>query len=317
MHQGNMLSRGPQDGAGISTSAGIPDIQSPNTGLYARLARLNLPPSPFMEAVFHISYFRVNPKPFYSLIRELYTGLFQPTIAHCFIRLLSDKGLLLKLFEQNNDRLSVLAGVPVDKIVEGHGSYADQHCIDCKSSYPSAKMRQAILGREIPRCEQCHGFVKPDIMMYGDELPTAFTQNEMLPAESDLCIVMGTSLTAGNFACLPERCPQGVPRLLINQEHVKTLGSRADDVVLLGDCDDGVRRLAAALGWEAELQALWYELTRTEGGRKIGSEEQVTSWDADQMVAEITSDVDFSIDVQDEELKALMQRWQEQTSLAA
>ena len=270
-----------------------------------------------MEAVFHTSYFRVNPKPFYSLIRELYTGLFQPTIAHCFIRLLSDKGLLLKLFEQNNDRLSALAGVPDDKIVEGHGSYADQHCIDCKSSYPSPKMRQAILNRKIPRCEQCHGFVKPDIMLYGDELPAAFTENEMLPAETDLCIVMGTSLTAGNFACLPECGPQGVPRLFINQDHVTTLGSRADDVVLLGDCDHWVQRLAAALGWEAELQALWCEINRIEKDQKIGSEEQVTSWDVDGMVAEIASDVDFSIDVQDEELKRLMQRWQEQTGLVA
>lgn len=205
-----------------------------------------------MEAVFHISYFRVNPKPFYSLIRELYSGRFQPTIAHCFIRLLSSKGLLLKLFEQNNDSLSTLAGVPADKIVEGHGSYAHQHCIDCKSSYPSPKMRQAIRDRKIPCCEQCHGFVKPDIMLHGDELPAVFTQNKLLPAEADLCIVMGTSLTANNFAC----CPEGVPRLLINQEHVTTLGSRADDVLLLGDCDDGVQRLAAALGWEAELQAL-------------------------------------------------------------
>ena len=268
-----------------------------------------------MEAVFHISYFRVNPKPFYSLIRELYSGRFQPTITHCFIRLLSNKGLLLKLFEQNNDSLSTLAGVPADKIVEGHGSYATQHCIDCKSFYPSPKMRQAIRDRKIPCCEQCHGFVKPDIMLHGDELPAVFTQNKLLPAEADLCIVMGTSLTAYNFACLPERCPEGVPRLLINQEHVTTLGSRADDVLLLGDCDDGVQRLAAALGWEAELQALWHEINRIESQKT--SFENSTSWDADQMVAEIASEVDFSIDVPDEELKRLVLRWQEQTSLAA
>lgn len=46
-------------GAGLSTSAGIPDFRSPETGLYANLERLNLP---FPEAVFELGYFKKNPK---------------------------------------------------------------------------------------------------------------------------------------------------------------------------------------------------------------------------------------------------------------
>ena len=59
------------------------------------------------------------------------------------------------------------------------------------------------------------------------------------------------------FASLPGSCAQGVPRLLINSERVGTLGSRADDVLLLGDCDTGTRKLATVLGWDKELEELW------------------------------------------------------------
>ena len=111
-----------QTGAGISTSAGIPDFRSPETGLYANLERLNLP---HPEAVFELSFFRENPLPFYTLAQELYPGKYRPTITHSFINLLHEKGLLLKLFTQNIDCLEREAGVPGDLIIEAHGSFAE------------------------------------------------------------------------------------------------------------------------------------------------------------------------------------------------
>jgi hypothetical protein len=50
-------------GAGISTSAGIPDFRSPGTGLYSQLEKYNLP---FPEAVFHLDFFRVRLKKIFS-----------------------------------------------------------------------------------------------------------------------------------------------------------------------------------------------------------------------------------------------------------
>ncbi|KAL1311524.1 hypothetical protein AAFC00_001645 [Neodothiora populina] len=241
-------------GAGISTSAGIPDFRSPKTGLYANLARLNLP---YAEAVFDISYFRTNPLPFYTLAHELYPGRYRPTVTHSFIRLLHEKGLLLKCFSQNIDCLEREAGVPDDKMIEAHGSFARQSCIECKAPYPEDEIRQHIDEKKIPHCHECDGLVKPEIVFFGEQLPQAFHDNIDLPAEADLAIVMGTSLTVQPFASLPSACREGTPRLLVNMERVGGLGGRSDDVLLLDECDKGVRALCKELGWEDELEELW------------------------------------------------------------
>jgi NAD-dependent histone deacetylase SIR2 len=247
-------------GAGISTSAGIPDFRSPDTGLYASLARLDLPHA---EAVFDISYFRQNPHPFYVLAKELYPGKFYPTIAHSFIALLDEKWMLQMLFTQNIDCLERMAGVPGDKIIEAHGSFATQRCIDCMTEYPDDLMKKAVEHGDVPHCivPQCNGLVKPDIVFFGEKLPESFFRNEHIPAMADLIIVMGTSLSVQPFASLPQFASEGVPRVLINKELVGDFGCRPDDVVVLGDCDEGVRKLADALGWRDELESMWWEVS--------------------------------------------------------
>jgi NAD-dependent histone deacetylase SIR2 len=247
-----------QTGAGISTSAGIPDYRSPETGIYANLTRLNLPDP---EAVFDISFFQKNPLPFYTVARELFPGRFRPTITHSFLKLLYDKGRLLKLFTQNIDGLERQAGVPPELMVEAHGSFATHHCISCNASFPDDLMKQAIDQALPPHClkPECGGLVKPDIVFFGQGLPEVFNLNRTLPAAADLCIILGTSLCVQPFASLPSFCKEGVPRVLINMERVGGLGSRPDDVLLLGDCDEGVRKFAKALGWLEELEALWAE----------------------------------------------------------
>lgn len=289
-----------QTGAGISTSAGIPDFRSPNTGLYANLARLNLP---YAEAVFDISYFRQNPTPFYTLAHELYPGKYRPTVTHSFIRLLHDKGLLLKLFTQNIDCLEREAGVPGDKIIEAHGSFASQSCIDCKSPYPDDKIKEHIMSKTIPRClrSTCGGLVKPDIVFFGERLPSAFHDNIDLPSRADLCIVMGTSLTVQPFASLPGYASDGVPRLLINQEQVGGMGSRTDDVLLLGDCDDGVRKLAKACGWAEDLEEAWAKTAAPSNASNPAREKEEAEKSKDEKihdeVEQLTKDIDKTLDL--------------------
>lgn len=246
-------------GAGISTSAGIPDFRSPDTGLYANLARLDLPSG---ESIFDITYFRWDPEPFYMLAKELYPGKFFPTISHAFIALLEEKYMLQMLFTQNIDCLERRAGVPGEKIVEAHGSFATQRCIDCKTEFPEDLMKEHVHAGKVPHClvPECNGLVKPDIVFFGEALPSSFFENRHVPATADMIIVMGTSLSVQPFASLPSLAKPGAPRVLFNLERVGDLGSRPDDVVVLGDCDTGVRKLAEALGWLDELELLWREL---------------------------------------------------------
>lgn len=120
-------------------------------------------------------------------------------------------------------------------------------------------MHDAIHKKWVPHCLDlaCNGLVKPDIVFFGEQLPKAFFENHSLPSQADLCIVMGTSLSVHPFASLPQMCDPRTPRLLINSEQVGDLGRRLDDVLMLEDCDAGVRKLAEACGWLDELEALW------------------------------------------------------------
>ncbi|KAI0086449.1 DHS-like NAD/FAD-binding domain-containing protein, partial [Irpex rosettiformis] len=243
---------------GVSTSAGIPDFRSPETAEQANLQRLNLP---YPEAVFEINFFRENPKPFYTLARALYPGKYRPTPTHSFVKVLHDRKLLKMCFTQNIDTLERLAGVPDQAIVEAHGSFAHQHCIECGTWYDGHKLKEEILRGEIAYCYECSGLVKPDIVFFGEALPPRFHNNIGNLRSADLLIIIGTSLTVHPFASLTQIVPEGCPRILINMDQAGDIGTRADDVLLLGKCDDVVRQLCEALGedWVNDLDVAWKE----------------------------------------------------------
>ena len=194
--------------------------------------------------------------------------------------------------------------MPEDKIIEAHGSFATHRCIECKSSYPDDLMRKAISKVEVPHClvPQCNGLVKPDIVFFGEALPEKFHKNRALPSVADLCIVMGTSLSVQPFASLPSFCSEGTPRLLINSERVGGLGSRADDVLMIGDCDTGVRELARALGWTEELETLWDETHpgRQEIAGNPDSEPRIQDDNLDEQIATLTGEVEKCLKISSE-----------------
>ncbi|XP_031847836.1 sirtuin 2 isoform X2 [Nomia melanderi] len=261
-------------GAGISTSAGIPDFRSPSSGLYHNLEKYNLP---HPQAIFELDFFTQNPEPFFMLARELLPEGFKPTPCHYFIRLLWEKGLLLRHYTQNIDTLERIAGLPSEKLVEAHGTFHTGRCLKCRAPYTLPWMKKKIVEGIIPKCDECkEGVVKPDIVFFGEVLPERFhhlTDQDFTKA--DLLIIMGSSLVVQPFASLVDRVRPNCPRLLINKEKVGTqdrlsrlLGLRQGlmfdtkgshggrDVAWLGDCDTGSELLAEKMGWGDELRDL-------------------------------------------------------------
>ncbi|XP_062405300.1 NAD-dependent protein deacetylase sirtuin-3, mitochondrial isoform X2 [Sardina pilchardus] len=249
-------------GAGISTPSGIPDFRSPGSGLYDNLQQYNLP---YAEAIFEINYFHHNPKPFFALAKELYPGNYRPNLTHYFVRLLHDKGQLLRMYTQNIDGLE--RSVPANMLVEAHGTFATATCTVCRRDYKGEELYADVMKGAIPKCPTCKGVIKPDIVFFGEELPQNFFMYLRDFPMADLLIIMGTSLEVEPFASLAGAVRGSVPRLLVNRDLVGPFawGSpRPNDVTELGDVVSGVSKLADAVGWTEELKALIAAETKKE-----------------------------------------------------
>ena len=270
-------------GAGISTNAKIPDFRSPSFGLYNRLQKYNLP---HPTAVFTLDYFIQDPRPFYDIANELYPVLenAKPTTAHYFIKLLNQKGILLRHYTQNIDGLEDLMDLDENKTIQAHGHIRSGTCLDCKRSFTIDYMKNFVIDNKIPTCSNCSGVIKPDVVLFGEGLPRSFWKHMVDFPKCDLLIIMGTSLVVQPFAGLAGKVDSSCPRLLINRDPVgdpNMLGSfltslfglnpdfasrsnKKRDVFLQGDCDEGCRELSRLLGWEKDLDNLI-----NEGNQKI------------------------------------------------
>lgn len=278
-------------GAGISTSSGIPDFRSPNTGLYATLAD-KYPELSCPEDIFDIEFFRENPHPFLKLAKELMQPVgddgFKPIPCHHFIKNLSDRGMLLRHYTQNIDGLERKVGVPEDKLIEAHGSFNKAHCISkgCHKEYLESWVRDKVANDVVPTCDKCDSLVKPDIVFFEESLPERFQTSVMIDFKiCDLLVFMGTSLVVHPFASLLNMVPKECPLLFINLENAvpwlfkKVVIDEAEfegtnrKVFWKGTCDDGCTKLESLLGWN-NTAAEEKDLYKTEDKKDQGNNKQ-------------------------------------------
>lgn len=258
-------------GAGISTSLGIPDFRS-SKGFYSRISHMGLTDP---QEVFDLDIFHTDPSIFYSIAHMILPpdNIYAPL--HKFIRLLQDKGKLLRNYTQNIDNLEANAGIRHDKMIQCHGSFAFATCVTCgyqvpgETLYPTmrnkeiaycphcAKARQRLMNKDDSYVEESYGVMKPNITFFGEPLPRAFHDsiNQDL-RDCDLIISIGTSLKVAPVADIVDKVPADVPQILINRDPIHHCNF---DISFLGYCDDVAAYLCNRLGAEWALDHPQYE----------------------------------------------------------
>lgn len=145
----------------ISTSLGIPDFRSKDTGLYAKLEHLGLSDP---QEVFDIHVFREDPNIFYSIAKDILPTEKKYSPTHGFIRLLQDKEKLLTNYTQNIDNIEANAGVVPEKIVQCHGSFATATCVKCQYKVSGDEIFEDIKNGVVPECASCKKLIAEDAL---------------------------------------------------------------------------------------------------------------------------------------------------------
>jgi len=211
-------------GAGISTPSGIPDFRSEGTGLWSRDEPME---------VASLSTFRTEPERFFVWFRPLASLIFNadPNPAHIGLAKLEQAGRIHSIITQNIDNLHQKAGS--QNVIEMHGTLRTLSCTQCFQKEQSVKYIKAFVEQgELPYCPNCGGILKPDAILFGEQLPQkAWFEAQRNSRECDLMLVAGSSLEVLPVAGLPMQAIDRGAHLVILNNETTYLNVRADVVI--------------------------------------------------------------------------------------
>ncbi len=192
-------------GAGVSTESGIPDFRSTG-GLYNQT--YDYPP----ETILSRDFFDEHPEEFYRFYRDKMLCLTaKPNAAHKKLAELETAGILSAVITQNIDGLHQAAGSR--NVLELHGSVHRNYCMRCGKFFSAEEILHST---GVPRCS-CGGIVKPDVVLYGENLDQRTLRASIEALEAADCVLVGgTSLAVYPAAGLLQYY-QGNRLILINK----------------------------------------------------------------------------------------------------
>jgi NAD-dependent deacetylase len=211
-------------GAGLSTPSGIPDFRSAGTGLWSQDEPLE---------VASLTTFRTHPERFFEWFRPLARQIMyaKPNPAHQALARLETQGRLQTVLTQNVDMLHYKAGSK--HVLELHGTLRTMSCTQCYQQYGHENFLQAYLeDGTIPLCPACSAILKPDVILFGEQLPQkTMAEAQQEARKCDLVMVIGSSLEVLPVAGLPMQAIDHGAHLIIINNSPTYLNMRADIVL--------------------------------------------------------------------------------------
>jgi len=219
-------------GAGLSTPSGIPDFRSPETGLWARSEAAGTDETQAGT----IQAFGRDPQTFYQRMKPLFQKIItaEPNAAHYALAELETRGIIHTIITQNADMLHQRAGSK--NVIEVHGSLAEATCIQCYKVKPFPPLLDQFLSDGImPRCQECGGAMKPNVILTGEQLPVkAILAAKQAIRRADILLIAGTSLAGGPATALVDASYlQGSKLILVNR--TPTLVDNVAEVIIHAD----------------------------------------------------------------------------------
>ena len=179
-------------GAGVSAESGIPDFRS-GAGIYNTESGTKYRP---IDIIAH-DFFMEHPDDFYDFYkRKLIYPDAKPNKAHKALVRLERQGKLKAIITQTIDNLHQEAGSKC--VIELHGSVFRNYCMDCGKKF---NIEYIAAQEGVPHCDKCGGIVRPDIVLYEENLEHQNVDNAIKAVKKcDLMIIAGTSLTVYHAA---------------------------------------------------------------------------------------------------------------------
>ncbi|MEO7005846.1 MAG: NAD-dependent protein deacetylase [Terrimesophilobacter sp.] len=220
-------------GAGISTDSGIPDYRGPHS----------VPRTPMTFQAFLAD---AEARQRYWAGSHLGWARFEraaPNLGHVALAELESAGVVNGVLTQNVDALHERAGS--SRVVNLHGRLDRVRCLSCGQVYARhavtrqiselnpwlAETDSAVLHPDgdadvtgvqrfrVPQCELCGGMLKPDIVFFGEFIPTTtFFQARALLRGADALLVAGSSLTVNSgIRFLDQADKRHLPVVIVNR----------------------------------------------------------------------------------------------------